>query len=104
VEEAMTTLYDVLRRPLITEKTNYMNSDLRQYVFEVSRDATKGTVKDAVETIFKVKVVRVNMINMPAKQKRNLRSRQTSIRKSSYKKAIITLKPGDTIPLFEGVK
>ena len=48
----MTTLYEVLRRPLITEKSNYMNSDLRQYVFEVSRDATKGVVKNAVETMF----------------------------------------------------
>ncbi len=100
----MTTLYDVLRRPLITEKSNYMNSDLRQYVFEVSRDATKSLVKDAVETIFDVKVLRVNVMNMPAKQKRNLRSRQTTIRRSSYKKAIVTLASGDTIPLFEGVK
>ncbi|MCC6955812.1 MAG: 50S ribosomal protein L23 [Anaerolineales bacterium] len=100
----MNSLYDVLRRPLITEKTNYMNGDLRQYVFEVSQDASKGLIKDAVETIFKVKVMRVNVINMPAKKKRNLRSRRITTRRSSYKKAIITLAPGDSIPVFEGVR
>ena len=100
----MTTVHDVLRRPLITEKTNYMNSKLHQYVFEVASDATKGMVKDAVETIFDVKVIRVNVINMPAKHKENLRSRRMTNRRSSFKKAVITLAPGDTIPVFEGVK
>ena len=100
----MTNLHEVLRRPLITEKSNYMNSDLRQYVFEVAQDANKVMVKDAVETIFKVKVLRVNVINVPAKHKKNLRNRRTSVRKGSYKKAIIKLAPGDTIPVFEGVK
>jgi large subunit ribosomal protein L23 len=100
----MTTYFDVLRRPLITEKTNYMNSDLHQYVFEVAPEATKTLVKDAVESIFDVKVLRVNVINMPAKSKRNLRSRRMSRRRDSYKKAIVTLAPGDTIPVFEGVK
>lgn len=100
----MVNIYEVLRRPLITEKTNYLNSDLHQYVFEVSRDATKGMVKDAVENIFNVKVVRVNVINMPAKQKKNLRNRRTVIRRSGYRKAVVTLSPGDSIPVFEGVK
>ena len=100
----MTTLYEVLRRPLITEKSNYMNSKLHQYVFEVASDATKDMVKNAVETIFDVKVLRVNVINMPAKHKKNLRSRRMTNRRSSFKKAVITLAPGDTIPVFEGVK
>jgi large subunit ribosomal protein L23 len=100
----MITLHEVLRRPLITEKTNYMNSKLHQYVFEVASDATKVMVKDAVETIFDVKVLRVNVINMPAKHKKNLRSRRMTNRRSSFKKAVITLAPGDTIPVFEGVK
>ena len=100
----MTTLYEVLRRPLITEKTNYLNSQLHQYVFEVASDATNGMVKDAVETIFDVKVMRVNVINMPAKHKKNLRSRRMTNRRTSFKKAVITLAPGDTIPVFEGVK
>ena len=50
----MTTYYDVLRRPLITEKTNYQNGELHQYVFEVAPDATKTLVKDAVEKLFDV--------------------------------------------------
>jgi len=100
----MTTLYEVLRRPLITEKSNYLNSKLHQYVFEVASDATKAMVKNAVETIFDVKVLRVNVINMPAKHKKNLRSRRMTNRRSSFKKAVITLAPGDTIPVFEGVK
>jgi large subunit ribosomal protein L23 len=100
----MTTLYDVLRRPLITEKSNYLNGELHQYVFEVATDATKNMVKDAVETLFDVSVTRVNVINVPAKRTRRARSRQLKIRRSGYKKALVTLAPGDTIDVFEGVK
>ena len=100
----MTTIYDVLRRPLITEKTNYQLGELHQYVFEVALDANKSMVKDAVETIFDVEVLRVNVINVPAKRKRNLRSRRVVRRRGAYKKAIVTLAPGDTIPVFEGVR
>jgi len=100
----MTTLYDVLRRPLITEKSNYLNGELHQYVFEVANDATKNMVKDAVETLFEVSVTRVNVINVPAKRTRRARSRQLKIRRSGYKKALVTLAPGDTIDVFEGVK
>ncbi len=100
----MTTIYEVLRRPLFTEKSNYQNGDLHQYVFEVTEDATKVLVKDAVETLFDVDVVRVNVINVPAKRSRRWRNRRVSLRRSSYKKAIVTLASGDTIPVFEGVK
>jgi large subunit ribosomal protein L23 len=100
----MTNYYEVLRRPLITEKSNYQNSKLHQYVFEVAPAATKALVKDAVESLFEVKVLRVNVINVPTKRKRNMRSRRMTQRKGSYKKAIVTLAPGDTIAMFEGVK
>jgi large subunit ribosomal protein L23 len=100
----MATIYDVLRRPLVTEKSNYQNSELHQYVFEVSRDATKSLVKDAIQTLFDVSVLRVNMINMPAKQSRRARSRRLTVRRSGYKKAVVLLAPGDTISVFEGVK
>ena len=100
----MTTIYDVLRRPIITEKSNYMNEKLHQYVFEVATDATKGLVKDAVETVFDVNVVDVNIVNVPAKRTRRARSRRLLVRRSSYKKAVVTLAPTDTIDLFEGVK
>jgi large subunit ribosomal protein L23 len=101
----MTDLYNVLLRPHVTEKTSYQNSKLFQYVFDVAPQATKVMVKDAVEKIFEVEVVRVNIINVPAKAtRRGLRNRRRAIRRSSYKKAIVTLAPGNTISIFEGVK
>lgn len=100
----MTYTYDILRRPIITEKSNYQAGDLNQYVFEVSMDATKQMVKDAIETVFDVDVVRVNIINVPAKRSRRWRNRRVKVRRSAYKKAIITLEPGETIDVFEGVR
>jgi len=100
----MTSIYDILRRPLVTEKSNYQTGDLNQYVFEVSRDASKTMIKDAVETIFDVSVERVNVINVPAKRSRRWRSRRIKVRRSAYKKAIVTLAPGDRIDVFEGVR
>lgn len=100
----MTTIYDILRRPIITEKSNYQNSELGQYVFEVAPKATKAMIKDAVETLFDVTVLKVNVINVPAKRSRRWQSRRTLVRKSGYKKAIVTLSPGDSIDVFEGVK
>ncbi len=100
----MSTIYDVLRRPLVTEKSNYQSSNLHQYVFEVASDATKTLVKDAVETLFDVKVLRVNVVNAPAKRTRRARSRRLLVRNSGYKKAIVTLAPEDRIAIFEGVE
>jgi large subunit ribosomal protein L23 len=100
----MTTIYDVLRRPLVTEKSNYLVNDLHQYVFEVSKDATRVMVKDAIETLFDVTVLKVNIINMPAKRSRRARSRRVAVRQSGYKKAIVTISPEDRIPFFEGVE
>ena len=100
----MSTIYDVLRRPLITEKSNFQNAELHQYVFEVASDASKTLVKDAIETLFDVSVVRVNVLNVPQKRTRKWRNRRISNRRSAYKKAIITLAAGDTIAMFEGVK
>ena len=99
----MSTLYNVLRRPLVTEKSNYQVGKLHQYVFEVAHDATRTMVKDAVETIFKVKVLRVNVMNMPAKQGRRARSRRVVVTRPGFKKAIVTLSPEDTLSMFEGV-
>ena len=96
--------FDIIRQPIVTEKTNYLSGKLQQYVFEVASFATREQVKTAVETAFDVEVVRVNIINAPAKSTRNSRSRRLTIRKPGFKKAIITLKPGDRIPFFEGVE
>jgi large subunit ribosomal protein L23 len=100
----MSTIYDVLRKPLVTEKSNYQLSKLHQYVFEVTPDATRTLVKDAVEQLFDVTVVRVNILNAPAKRTRRARSRRMAIRESAYKKAIVTLAPDNRIPFFEGVE
>lgn len=100
----MSTIYEVLHRPIVTEKSNYLVNKMHQYVFEVAPDANRTLVKDAVETLFHVTVVRVNIINAPAKQSRKARSRRLEISNAGYKKAIVTLIPEDRIPLFEGVE
>ena len=99
----MTTIYDVLRRPLVTEKSNYQLSKLNQYTFVVSNDATKAMVKEAVETIFDVDVTRVNIIRTAAKRSVRARSRLLMVRKAGVKKAIVTLAEGNSIEVFEGV-
>jgi large subunit ribosomal protein L23 len=93
-------VYEVLRRPIITEKT-VLASELGQYAFEVDMRANKLLVKDAVETAFNVTVADVNMMVMPAKTAR--RGRRVGIRKPKWKKAVVTLAPGESLPLFEGV-
>lgn len=100
----MNTIYDVLRRPLITEKTNRQVYGLNQYVFEVQSDASRNLVKDAVEKVFNVNVLRVNIIKTPGKTKRNAKSRQLTVKKPVMKKAIVTLAAGQKIPFFEGVE
>jgi large subunit ribosomal protein L23 len=100
----MSTIYEVLRRPLVTEKSSYQSSKLHQYVFEVANDATRTQVKDAVEQLFDVTVVRVNVINVAAKRSRKSRNRRWVISRDSYKKAIVTLTPEDRLPIFEGVE
>ncbi len=100
----MTTIYDVLRRPLVTEKSSYQSGKLGQYTFEVADDATRTLVKDAVETMFDVKVNSVNILNAPAKRGRRAKSRRLLVRKSGFKKAIVTLAEGQTLEIFEGVK
>ncbi|MHB8808018.1 MAG: 50S ribosomal protein L23 [Anaerolineaceae bacterium] len=100
----MKTPYDILKRPLVTEKTAYQTNKLHQYVFEVDSSATKVEVKDAIEKAFAVRVDRVNIINVPAKRGRRARSRRIAIRNSAYKKAIVTLHAEDRIAIFEGVE
>ena len=100
----MNTIYDILRRPLITEKSSYQSGSLNQYSFVVVDAATRTQVKDAIETLYDVSVERVNIINVPAKRGRRLRSRRMSIRKPGFKKAIVTLADGQTLPIFEGVQ
>jgi large subunit ribosomal protein L23 len=92
--------YDVIRRPVITEKSNEMADELNQYVFEVAQNANKIQIKDAVEFIFGLegKVLKVRTMVMPAKRGR--RGRKYFVRHRQWKKAIVTLADGETIELF----
>jgi len=92
-------LYEVLRRPLITEKGTVLQAE-GKYCFEVASGANKPQIKQAVEKAFKVKVTTVNVMTVPGKRQR-MRGREVVTH--SWKKAIVTLKPGDKIELFEGV-
>ncbi|MBI3363231.1 MAG: 50S ribosomal protein L23 [Chloroflexi bacterium] len=90
--------YDVLRRPIVTEKSTYQSGKLGQYAFEVAPRATKAQIKDAVENIWNVQVARVNVLVAPRKRaKRGRYGRRTVVRSEQYKKAIVTLAPGQTI-------
>src|SRR5579859_7641577 len=97
----MKKIQDVIVRPLITERSAQLK-EKNKYSFEVSPEATKKEIKNAVETIFKkekVEVTKVNTANVPAKVRRFGRSMSKSYR---WKKAIVTLKPGQKIEFFEG--
>jgi large subunit ribosomal protein L23 len=92
-------LYEVLRRPLITEKSTELQT-LNKYAFEIADGANKPQVKQAVEAAFKVKVTGVNVVTMRGKAKRIGRQ---MVQTPDWKKAIVTLQPGDKIEFFEGV-
>jgi large subunit ribosomal protein L23 len=94
--------YDILKRPVITEKSNFQSDLLGQFTFEVDRRANKQQIKDAVETVFDVTVERVRVINMPAKRARR-HGRREVVRRVGWKKAIVKLASGDRIEFFEGV-
>ncbi len=91
--------YGVLLRPIITEKTTVLTG-LDKYVFEVDLRANKNQIKEAVQVAFSVRVTAVNTLVMKGKAKRFGR-RITN--RPDWKKAIVTLVPGDKIELFEGI-
>ena len=92
-------LYKVLRRPLITEKNSALQAQ-GKYAFKVAEEANKEQIKQAVEKAFKVTVTGVNVMTVAGKRRR-MRGRE--ITSPSWKKALVTLKPGDKIEIFEGV-
>ena len=91
--------YEVLRRPLITEKDTALQAQ-GKYAFEVAGEASKHQIKQAVEKAFKVKVTGVNVTTVPGKTRRIGRRQVLT---QSWKKAVVTLKPGDKIEIVEGV-
>ena len=97
----MKTIYDIIRRPIITESSMEM-TESKKYVFEVMKSATKPEIAEAVEKMFKVKVAYVNTISMKKKPKRmGVHAGYTS----EWKKAIVTLTADSkTIEFFDGMK
>jgi len=93
----MKNLYDVIRRPLITEKTTAMKETQRALCFEVHRDATKPEIKKAVEKLFSVKVEQVRTANMPGKLRRQGRYQG---HRPDWKKAYVLLKEGEKMIEF----
>jgi len=92
--------YDIIVKPLNTEKTNIQKEDENKVSFEVTRNSNRIEIKNAVEKIFKVSVASVNTIQVKGKKKQ--RGRIIGKRRS-WKKAVVTLMPGSTIDFFEGV-
>jgi len=86
--------YNLIRRPLVTEKSTTLQDLRNQYTFEVADKANKSEVRKAVETLFNVKVVKVNIVSVPGKARRVFGRPGMS---PGWKKAIITLRKGDTI-------
>jgi large subunit ribosomal protein L23 len=93
-------VYQVLKRPLITEKGTRQKEQSNQMIFEVDRRANKVMVRNAVESIFRVKVLSVKLMNVKGKERRVGRHAGT---RSDWKKAIVRLGPGENIEFFEGV-
>lgn len=91
--------YDIVIRPIVTEKSSLMKDGGNQYVFEVARTANKIEIAKAVEQLFKVKVVSVRVMNMEGKARRL--GKHTG-KKPDWRKAIVKLTPKDKIPFFEG--
>ncbi|MDP6102577.1 MAG: 50S ribosomal protein L23 [Dehalococcoidia bacterium] len=92
-------IFEVLRRPLITEKSTILQDGHNKYAFEVDSRANKVQVKTAVEESFSVKVTEVNMLTVRGKRKRFGRR---LVQRPSWKKALVSLQAGDKIQLFEG--
>ena len=89
----MATLFRTIVRPLMTEKTSAAYQDRQEYTFEVAPDATKPAIKQAIQKLFGVTVTGVQTMNCRGKRRRV---------GQNWKKAIVTLKDGDTIEIFEG--
>lgn len=91
-------IFSVIKKPIISEKSTALAEVANRYVFKVDHSATKTEIKQAIEQLFKVKVKAVNTMLMHGKNKR---SGRFEFKRSNWKKAIITLTPGQKIELFQ---
>ncbi|MEI6092891.1 MAG: 50S ribosomal protein L23 [bacterium] len=96
----MERIYDIIKKPLLTEKSTSISEKQNSYVFEVATCADKQEIKEAIEKLFDVKVKDINTMISHGKMKRIGRHQG---RRSKVKKAIVTLQDGQKIQLFEGV-
>jgi large subunit ribosomal protein L23 len=96
----MATLHRTIVRPVVTEKTSAAYQARGEYVFQVASDASKPAIRQAIERLFGVKVTGVWTMNTRGKPRRNMG--KTAGLRPSWKKAIVTLKAGDKIDIFEG--
>jgi large subunit ribosomal protein L23 len=94
------SVYNVLKRPLITERTNELRDAHNQYAFEVNIEANKVQIRHAIEDLFGVRVTAVRTVTIAGKVKR---FRRGFGKRPNWKKAIVTLRDGDMIDIFEGV-
>ncbi|MDI6776456.1 MAG: 50S ribosomal protein L23 [Syntrophales bacterium] len=93
-------MYNIIKRYIITEKSTIAKDEGNKYIFEVDRRANKIEIGETVEKLFKVKVVDVRVMNVVGKKKRMGRILG---KKRDWKKAIVTLAPGNSIEIFAGV-
>jgi len=91
--------YDIVLRPIVTEKSSLAKEAANQYVFEVARDANKIEIAKAVELLFKVKVLGVRVMNMEGKKRR---LGKFAGKRPDWRKAIVKVSPKDKISFFEG--
>ena len=94
----METLYQIVRRPIISEKSTALAEVAGRYVFEVDHMANKQEIRDAVQKLFKVRVRKVRTLMMHGKSKRLARG---EVKKPNWKKAIVTLDEGQKIEFFQ---
>lgn len=92
-------MYEIIRRPLVSEKTTLL-TEKNQHAFEVSLNATKPEIREAIENLFKVKVVAVNTLRVKGKTKR---FKGTEGKRSDIKKAYVTLDTGSTLDVMAGI-
>lgn len=95
----MPTKYEVVVRPIVTEKSSASYQERGEYTFQVHPDASKPQIREAIESLFGVKVTGVWTSNQRGKEKR---MGQTTGRRPAWKKAIVKLREGDSIAVFEG--
>jgi len=93
-------LYEVIRRPILTEKNTRLMERHNQYTFEVARKANKAQIQEAIEVAFGVRVLNVRTSIVPGKPRRRGRTVGGS---KPWKKAVVTLAPGDRIDIFQGI-